>query len=220
MRADEETLIPQPFGPLQGVRILSPGTLMAQPYAVTLAAEMGAEVIQIERPVMGDAAWRTLEFPMPCDDGTSVATAWVQTRRNSFHVSLDLSTSDGQEMFLGLIAKSDIWMESPIPGTYEEWGLDDATVLGANPRIVIAHVSGYDQDGHPDYMGRASYDFIGQAFGGLMNLTGFPPPRTTRKSNSLDWRFHYRSLLPLVLFGWLHLRPTYWAGPGYRPRPV
>ncbi len=176
MPTDAETLIPQPFGPLQGIRILSTGTLMAQPYAVTLAAEMGAEVIQIERPVVGDAAWRTLEFPMPCGDGTSIATAWVQTRRNSFHITLDLSTPDGKDMFLGLVAKSDIWMESSIPGTYEEWGLNDATILGANSKIVIAHVSGYGQDGHPDYMGRASYDFIGQAFGGLMNLTGFPNP--------------------------------------------
>ena len=182
MRADEETLIPQPFGPLQGIRILSTGTLMAQPYAVTLAAEMGAEVIQIERAVVGDAAWRTLEFPMPCDDGTRVAAAWVQTRRNSFHVTLDLSTPEGKELFLGLVAKADIWMESSIPGTYEEWGLDDATVLAANPKIVIAHVSGYGQFGHPDYMGRASYDFIGQAFGGLMNLTGFPDPEPPVKA--------------------------------------
>ena len=108
MPSDEETLIPQPFGPLQGIRILSTGTLMAQPYAVTLAAEMGAEVIQIERPVVGDAAWRTLEFPMPCDDGASIAAAWVQTRRNSFHITLDLSTPDGKDMFLRLVAKADI----------------------------------------------------------------------------------------------------------------
>ena len=70
----------------------------------------------------------------------------------------------------------DIWMESSIPGTYQAWGLDDETVLQANPRLVISHVSGYGQDGHSDYLARASYDFIGQAFGGMMHLTGFPEP--------------------------------------------
>jgi crotonobetainyl-CoA:carnitine CoA-transferase CaiB-like acyl-CoA transferase len=79
-------------------------------------------------------------------------------------------------MFLDLISKVDIWMESSIPGTYPAWGLDDATVMMANPELVVTHVSGYGQDGHPDYLGRASYDFIGQGFGGLMNLTGFPNP--------------------------------------------
>ena len=79
-------------------------------------------------------------------------------------------------MFLDLISKVDIWMESPIPGTYPAWGLDDATAMMANRELVITHVSGYGQDGHPDYLGRASYDFIGQGFGGLMNLTGFPNP--------------------------------------------
>lgn len=176
MQTDGASLVPRRFGPLQGVRFLSTGTIMAQPYAVTLAAEMGAEVIQIERPGVGDAVWRTLEFPLNGKDGNSVASAWVQTRRNSFHVTLNLSTPKGREMFLSLVSRADIWMESSIPGTYKEWGLDDETVLRANPRIVITHVSGYGQDGHPDYLGRASYDFIGQAFGGLMNLTGFPDP--------------------------------------------
>lgn len=176
MRAVGSSLIPRGFGPLQGVRILSSGTIMAQPYAVTLAAEMGAEVIQIERPGVGDAVWRTLEFPLEAKDGSKVASAWVQTRRNSFHITLNLATPKGKELFLSLISWADIWMESSIPGSYKEWGLDDETVLQANPRVVITHVSGYGQDGHPDYLGRASYDFIGQAFGGLMNLTGFPDP--------------------------------------------
>lgn len=176
MQADRPSLIPNSFGPLQGVRILSSGTMMAQPYAVTLAAEMGAEVIQIERPGLGDVVWRTLEFPLEGKNGDKVASAWVQTRRNSFHITLDLSTPKGKELFLRLIKWADIWMEASIPGTYNEWGLDDKTVLDTNPAIVAAHVSGYGQDGHPDYLGRASYDFIGQAFGGLMNLTGFPDP--------------------------------------------
>ena len=170
------SLLPKQFGPLQGVRIISSGTIIAQPIAAGMAAEMGAEVIQIERPGQGDAVWRNLEFPIHADNGATVAAGWVQGRRNSFHVTLSLDTPKGKEVFLNLIQQSDIWMESSIPGTYADWGLDDETVLKANPRLVICHVSGYGQVGHPDYLKRASYDFIGQAFGGLMNLTGFPDP--------------------------------------------
>ena len=169
-------LLPHQFGPLQGIRIISSGTIIAQPFAAALAAEMGAEVVQVERPGVGDAVWRNIEFPIQGDNGRAVAAGWVQDRRNTFHVTLDLSTSQGKDMFLRLLTQADIWMESSIPGTYTGWGLDDATILAANPGLVITHVSGYGQDGHPDYLGRASYDFIGQGFGGLMNLTGFPEP--------------------------------------------
>ena len=175
MASDRALLESRQFGPLQGIRIISSGTLIAQPFAATMAAEMGAEVIQVERPETGDL-WRTLEFPIKDSDQANVAAAWVQDRRNSHHITLDLSTGKGQELFLSLVAQADIWMEGSIPGTYAKWGLDDETVLKANPRIVIAHVSGYGQSGHPDYLGRASYDFIAQAFGGMMNLTGFPDP--------------------------------------------
>ena len=169
------------FGPLQGVRIISSGTIIAQPFAAAMAAEMGAEVIQIERPGVGDI-WRDLEFPIAKDPGTdggssgSVAAGWVQDRRNTHHITLDLSKPEGKELFLRLVADADIWMEASIPGAYVGWGLDDETVLKANPKLVIAHVSGYGQDGDPDYLRRASYDFIGQAFGGMMHLTGFEDP--------------------------------------------
>jgi crotonobetainyl-CoA:carnitine CoA-transferase CaiB-like acyl-CoA transferase len=67
-------------------------------------------------------------------------------------------------------------MESSKPGTFPKWGLSDDVVLAANPGLVITHVSGYGQSGHPDYLGRPSYDMVGQAFGGLMYQTGFPDP--------------------------------------------
>lgn len=172
------------FGPLQGVRIISSGTIIAQPFAAAMAAEMGAEVIQIERPGVGDI-WRDLEFPIPIDSGDSgkdgegkgsIAAGWVQDRRNTHHITLDLSTPEGKDLFLRLIKDADIWMEASIPGAYAGWGLDDETVQKVNPKLVIVHVSGYGQDGDPDYLRRASYDFIGQAFGGMMHLTGFEEP--------------------------------------------
>ncbi|MGD9765016.1 MAG: CaiB/BaiF CoA transferase family protein [Candidatus Binatia bacterium] len=174
---DTSALVPEAFGPLQGVRILSTGTIIAQPFAAALAAEMGAQVIQVERPGDGDNAWRNLGAKLPTKDGTGqIGTSWVQERRNSFYISLDLSSPEGRDIFFELIRASDVWMESSKPGTYAKWGLDDATVLRANPRLVITHVSGYGQSGDADYLGRASYDMIGQAFGGLMYQTGFPDP--------------------------------------------
>jgi crotonobetainyl-CoA:carnitine CoA-transferase CaiB-like acyl-CoA transferase len=182
MASRVDSLLPDQFGPLQGVRILSTGTIVAQPYAAALAAEMGAEVIQVERPVVGDI---TRGIGVHNDDGggLNLNSLWLQDRRNTFSVTLDLSSSEGRALFLRLIPNVDIWMESSKAGTYDKWGLDDSTVLAANPSIVITHVSGYGQTGHPDYLTRASYDPIGQAFGGTMAITGSPepePPITAR----------------------------------------
>ena len=103
MHEDMASLIPNPFGSLEGVRILSTGSLVAQPFAAAMAAEMGAEVIQLEQPGPGDALWRTLEFPIQGENGDSVAAGWVQMRRNSFHTTLDLSSPKGREMFLEMM---------------------------------------------------------------------------------------------------------------------
>ena len=169
-------LVPEPFGPLRDIKILSTGTLIAQPFAAHLAAAFGAEVIQIEHPCGTTDPWRRLDDRMTGDGAVEVATCFVQERRNAFYITLDLCTSEGRELFLRLLRTSDIWMESSKPGTFAKWGLTDEVVLEANPALVVTHVSGYGQNGHPDYLGRASYDMIGQAFGGLMHLTGFPDP--------------------------------------------
>jgi len=76
--------------------------------------------------------------PIPVDNATTVSTTWVQEHRNTFCVTLDLSASQGKEMFLELVSKADIWMESSKAGTYDKWGLDDDTVLAAN--AVLAYV--------------------------------------------------------------------------------
>ncbi len=188
-----KSLIPEPFGPLQGVRIISTGTLIAQPFAAELAAEMGAEVIQVERPGVGDVGWRKLGICLDTNDGSGpIATNWVQERRNVFCVSLDFSKPRGRELFLQLLPLCDIWMESSKPGTYPRWGLDDATVLNVNPTLVVTHVSGYGQDGAPGYPSRTSYDIVGQAFGGTMYQTGFPdkPP-----SRAAPWTGDYITAL-------------------------
>jgi len=80
MVAERPVLQPDQFGALQGVRILSTGSIIAQPYAAAMAAEMGAEVIQVERPKVGDNVWRELEFPIQGDNGVRIAAGWVQDR--------------------------------------------------------------------------------------------------------------------------------------------
>jgi crotonobetainyl-CoA:carnitine CoA-transferase CaiB-like acyl-CoA transferase len=188
-----KTLIAEPFGPLQGVRIVSTGTLIAQPFAAELAAEMGAEVIQIERPGAGDVGWRKLGIGLDTSNGSGpIATNWVQERRNVFCVTLDFSKPRGRELFLKLLPSCDIWMESSKPGTYQRWGLDDAAAWQVNPKLVIAHVSGYGQYGAPGYPPRTSYDVVGQAFGGTMYQTGYPdnPP-----SRAAPWTGDYMTAL-------------------------
>lgn len=190
----EKTLVPEAFGPLQGVKIVSTGTLIAQPFAAELAAEMGAEVIQVERTGVGDTGWRNIGIRLKTRDGAPpIGTTWVQERRNVFCVSLDLSKPRGREIALKLFARADIWMESSKPGTYPKWGLDDATVWKLNPRLVIAHVSGFGQTGDPDYVTRPSYDVVGQAAGGTMYQTGFPDP--TPPTRAAPWTGDYITAL-------------------------
>jgi crotonobetainyl-CoA:carnitine CoA-transferase CaiB-like acyl-CoA transferase len=173
----EMSLVPEAFGPLQGVKIVSTGTLIAQPFAAELAAEMGAEVVQVERPGIGDAGWRTIGIRFDeKGGGDPVSTNFIQERRNVFAVTLDFSKPKGRELFLKMIARADIWMESSKPGSYSRWGLDDASVWKVNPKLVITHVSGFGQSGDPDWVNRASYDIVGQAVSGTMYQTGSPDP--------------------------------------------
>ena len=192
MGPSESTLLPEQFGPLQGVRILSTGTIVAEPVAAGMAAEMGAEVIHVERPGAGED-WRVAEFPIQGPDGNLVASSWLQDHRNMYHTTLDFSTAEGREIFLQLAQWADVWMESSKARTYDKWGLDDDTVLAANPAIVICHVSGYGQDGDPEYVARASYDFTAQAFGGMMNLVGNPEPDPPTRA--VPWTADYITAL-------------------------
>ncbi|MEO2140692.1 MAG: CoA transferase, partial [bacterium] len=101
-----ESLLPEQFGPLQGVRIISTGTIVAEPFAAALAAEMGAEVIQIERPKVGDVT-RSLANGID-GEGPTINHLWAQDRRNTFYTTLDFATPEGKEIFLRLVAGADI----------------------------------------------------------------------------------------------------------------
>ncbi len=175
MSEDERKFIIPEYGPFAGMRVLDSGSLIAMPYCGTLLADFGAEVIHIERPGVGDTL-RVLA-PFASEDGKQVSTSWVQDGRNKLSMSLELNLNhpEVKEVFMGLIKQSDVFMENMV--WLDKLGIHDDELLEANPKLIIAHISGYGRPefgGDPAVCDRASYDMIGQAFSGWMNLNGWP----------------------------------------------
>ena len=167
------------FGPLEGIRVVGTGQLVAQPYIGTKLAEFGAEVIHVERPggdVFRFTAPHLTRGPRPhgCDE--------AEVTKNKLSMGLDLKHARGIELLMALWKISDVWMESSAPGTLERNGITNELALAVNPSLVIVRVSTYGQYGKEDYLGRPGYDAIAQAFGGMMNLTGDPagPPQRAK----------------------------------------
>ena len=177
-RPKTPSIIPA-FGPLEGIRVVGTGVLIAQPYIGTKLAEFGAEVIHCERP--GGDPFR---FTAPqltrgprvhgCDE--------AEVTKNKLSLGLDLKHARGIELLMALWKISDVWMESSAPGTCERNGITNELALAVNPSLVIVRVSTYGQYGEADYLGRPGYDAMAQAFGGMMNLTGDPsgPPQRAK----------------------------------------
>jgi crotonobetainyl-CoA:carnitine CoA-transferase CaiB-like acyl-CoA transferase len=167
------------FGPLEGIRVVGTGQLVAQPFAGTKLAEFGAEVIHVERPggdVFRFTAPQLTRGPRPhgCDE--------AEVTKNKLSLGLDLKQGRGLELLMALWKISDVWMESSMPGTLDRVGITNELALAVNPSLVILRVSTYGQYGKEEYLGRAGYDAIAQAYGGMMNLTGDPagPPQRAK----------------------------------------
>ncbi len=154
--------------PMSGVRVLDVGTFLAGPHAASILGEFGAEVLKIEHPIAGDPM-RRFGTPTNRHDAT---LAWLTEGRNRKSVTIDLRQRDGVEVFLKLVAKSDVLIENFRPGTMEEWGLGWLVLSEANPGLVMLRVSGYGQTG--PYRRRSGFAHIAHAFGGLSYLAGFP----------------------------------------------
>jgi crotonobetainyl-CoA:carnitine CoA-transferase CaiB-like acyl-CoA transferase len=157
-------------GPLAGLRVLDLGTRIGAPFAATLLADLGAEVIKVELPGQGDFM-RTIG---PFVDGYSLF--WAVEGRNRKSVTLDLRKTAGQELCRRLVAQSDVVVENFQPGTLEGWGLGYDALAAVNPAVILTRVSVYGQDG--PYRDRPGLDRNGIALGGLLYLTGYPdrPP--------------------------------------------
>jgi succinyl-CoA:(S)-malate CoA-transferase subunit A len=154
--------------PLSGIRVIDVGNFLAGPYAASILGEFGAEVLKVEHPIGGDPM-RRFGTPTTRHDAT---LAWLSEARNRKSVTIDLRQREGVELFLKLVAKSDVLIENFRPGTMEEWGLGWDVLREANPSLVMLRVSGYGQTG--PYRRRSGFAHIAHAFGGLSYLSGFP----------------------------------------------
>ncbi|WP_050467847.1 CaiB/BaiF CoA transferase family protein [Herbaspirillum chlorophenolicum] len=152
--------------PLDGIRVLELGQLIAGPFAAKMLAEFGADVIKVEPPGTGDPLrkWRLMH------EGTSVW--WAAQSRNKRSLTLDLRQPQAQEVIRKLVRETDVLVENFRPGMLEEWGLGWDELHGINPRLVMLRVSGYGQTG--PYRDRPGFGVIGEAMGGLRHLSGEP----------------------------------------------
>lgn len=163
--------------PLEGVRVLEMGSLIAGPFCTRILADFGAEVIKVEPPKNGDQLrrWRVLH------EGTSLW--WYVQSRNKKTISVDCRTEEGLEIIKKLLAECDVLVENFRPGTLDKWGLSKESLKEVNPHLIISRISGYGQDG--PYKDRAGYGSIGEAVGGLRYITGYPDLPPTRVGISI-----------------------------------
>jgi len=154
-------------GPLQDIRVVELGQLIAGPFCGQLLGDFGAEVIKVEPPHVGD--------PMR-EWGQGIPVWWSVIARNKKSVTLNLREAEGQALLRALAAKADVLIENFRPGTMEKWGLGYDTLAASNPGLIMVRVSGFGQTG--PYAHRAGYGSIGEAMGGIRYLAGDPdrPP--------------------------------------------
>ncbi|WP_024353240.1 CaiB/BaiF CoA transferase family protein [Brevundimonas naejangsanensis] len=164
---------PSACGPLHGVRVLDLSRVLAGPWATQTLADLGAEVIKIERPGAGDDTrhWGP-PFTTTADGAPGDAAYFLCANRGKKSVELDIASPEGAEAVRRLAATCDVVVENFKTGGLKKYGLDYAALAAVNPRLVYCSITGFGQDG-PDAH-RAGYDYMIQAMGGLMSITGQP----------------------------------------------
>lgn len=163
--------------PLEGVRVIETGQLLAGPFAATILGYYGAEVIKIEPPAGGDPIrrWRIVK--------NDTALWWYSLARNKKCVTLDLRTEAGQRLLRRLIDKTDIFIENFRPGTMEKWRLGPEEFTETNPGLIYARISGYGQTG--PYASRPGFASVCEGFGGFRYVNGFPGAPSVRPNLSI-----------------------------------
>lgn len=155
--------------PLAGIRVLDLSRVLAGPWCSQLLADMGAEVIKIERPGRGDD---TRHWGPPWAGDSHEAAYYLAANRGKQSVAVDISQPEGQALVRDLAAQSDVVLENFKVGGLAKYGLDYAALKSLNPRLVYCAITGFGQNG--PYAHRAGYDFMIQGMGGIMSLTGTP----------------------------------------------
>ncbi|WGM38340.1 CaiB/BaiF CoA-transferase family protein [Caulobacter sp. NIBR1757] len=161
-------------GPLKGLVVVETGQLIAGPFCGQLLGDMGATVIKIEPPKVGDPmrAW-----------GQGAPVWWEVIARNKKSVSIDLRKPEGQDLARRLIDGADVLIENFRPGTLEGWGLGPERLHQSNPGLIVVRMSGYGQTG--PYSDRAGFGGIGEAMGGWRNIVGEPDRPPSRMGVSI-----------------------------------
>jgi crotonobetainyl-CoA:carnitine CoA-transferase CaiB-like acyl-CoA transferase len=159
--------------PLAGLRVLELARILAGPWAGQLLADLGADVVKVERPGAGDdtRAWGP-PFVAAADGGDVSAAYFHAANRGKRSIAVDMETAAGQALIRRLAMHADVVIENFKVGGLAKYGLDHASLAACNPRLVTCSITGFGQTG--PYAARAGYDFVVQAMGGIMHLTGEP----------------------------------------------
>ena len=171
-----------PVMPLDGIRVIDVSSFLSGPFCTAQLAEFGADVLKLELPVVGDPLRK---FGTVTDCGETLP--WLSECRNKRAATLDLRKPEGAGLLKRMIAEADILVENFQPGTMEKWGLGWDVLHAINPRLIMVRISGYGQTG--PYSGRPGFGRIGNAFGGLSFLAGYPdrPPVTPGSATIPDY---------------------------------
>ncbi len=197
-------------GPLAGLRILDLGTRIGAPFAATLLADFGAEVVKVEQPGTGDF----MRGIGPFADGYSLW--WAVEGRNKKSITLDLRRPEGQALLRRLAQVADVVVENFQPGTLEGWGIGPEVLHAENPRLILSRVSVYGQTG--PYRDRPGLDRNGIAMGGILYLTGYPERPPVRPGIILaDYLTGTFNALAIMMALWHRDRAGGERPPGERP---
>ena len=157
--------------PLEGIKVLDLSRVLAGPWCTQLLADLGAEVIKIERPGAGDDT-RHWGPPWQGEGEERVAAYFLSANRGKKSAAINFAQAEGARLVKELAAKADVVVENFKVGGLRKFGLDADALRNANPRLIYASITGFGQDG--PYADRAGYDYIIQGMGGLMSITGLP----------------------------------------------
>jgi crotonobetainyl-CoA:carnitine CoA-transferase CaiB-like acyl-CoA transferase len=163
---------------LDGIRVLDLSRVIAGPYCTMMLADLGADVVKVERPGRGD----DMRYLGDHKDGISLGFAGIN--RNKRAIAVDLQHAEGARLIVELARRADVIVENFVPGVAARLGLGYPTVSATNPGVVYASISGYGQDG--PYAGRPGYNTIAMGMSGLMALTGQPGDPPTRPGGSIS----------------------------------
>ena len=168
----QPTATTPPAQSLAGVRVLDLSRVLAGPWCTQTLADLGADVIKVERPISGDdtRGWGPPFLKDRSGVDTAEAAYYLGTNRNKRSIAVDIGTLRGQALIRQLVLESDVFVENFKVGDMARFGLDAATLCPLNPRLVYCSVTGFGQTG--PYRERAGYDYAVQGIGGLMSVTG------------------------------------------------